>query len=36
VRPSWGCRWCPARPNCQEGQAHLGELNDDTDRFDED
>lgn len=36
VRPSWGCRWCPARSNCAPGQAHLGELNDDNDRFDDD
>lgn len=37
VRPSWGCRWCPIRSSCPQGQAHLGELNDDDDnRFDDD
>ena len=36
VRPSWGCRWCPARSNCAPGQAHLGEIDEDNDRFDDD
>jgi hypothetical protein len=36
VRPSWGCRWCPIRTTCAQGKAHLGELDEDNDRFDED
>lgn len=36
IRPSWGCRWCPIRNQCEEGLAHLGEIDDDGDRFDED
>ena len=35
VRPSWGCRWCPAKSNCAPGQAHLGEIDEDNDRFDD-
>lgn len=36
VRPGWGCRWCPALADCGEGRAHLGRVDDDEDRFDDD
>lgn len=37
LRPSWGCRWCPIRHECEAGRAHLGELDAETDEgFDED
>ncbi|MEX1217911.1 MAG: PD-(D/E)XK nuclease family protein [Acidimicrobiales bacterium] len=38
LRPSWGCRWCPIRTECEAGKAHLGVLENesDADRFDED
>ena len=35
VRPSWGCRWCPIRTTCAQGKAHLGELDEDNERFDD-
>lgn len=36
TRPSYGCRWCPALPDCADGRAHLGRVDDDGDRFDDD
>jgi len=38
LRPSWGCRWCPARATCQTGLAFLvsDESEDLDDRFEDD
>jgi len=36
-RPSWGCRWCPIRTECEPGLAFLGEADaENSDRFDDD
>ena len=36
VRPSFGCRWCPALAGCDPGRVHLGRVDEDSDRFEED
>lgn len=36
TRPSGACRWCPALSTCAPGRIHLGELDEDGDRFDDD
>ncbi len=36
LRPSWGCRWCPALDGCAPGRTYLGQMDEENDRFEDD